>query len=68
MATHIGYLLADPPRVWEELMAFLAAQGIRPVVGATFPFHEMPEAHRLMESRSSTGKTVVRMRSMAHMA
>jgi NADPH:quinone reductase-like Zn-dependent oxidoreductase len=64
MATHVGYLLADPPRlarVWGELMAFVAAHGIRPVVGATFPFDEMAEAHRLMESRRSVGKIVVRM-------
>lgn len=66
MATHIGYLLDDPPRlarVWGELMAFVAAHGIRPVVGATFSFDQMPEAHRLMESRGSTGKIVVRMAS-----
>jgi NADPH:quinone reductase-like Zn-dependent oxidoreductase len=64
MATHIGYLLDDPPRlarVWGELMAFVAAHGIRPVVGATFSFGEMAEAHRLMESRRSVGKIVVRM-------
>jgi NADPH:quinone reductase-like Zn-dependent oxidoreductase len=64
MATHIGYLLDDPPRlarVWGELMAFVAAHGIRPVVGATFSFDEMAEAHRLMESRRSVGKIVVRM-------
>jgi NADPH:quinone reductase-like Zn-dependent oxidoreductase len=64
MATHIGYLLADPPRlarVWGELMAFVAAHGIRPVVGATFSFDDMAEAHRLMESRRSVGKIVVRM-------
>ena len=64
MATHVGYLLDDPPRlarVWGELMAFVAAHGIRPVVGATFPFHQMPEAHRLMESRRSVGKIVVRV-------
>jgi NADPH:quinone reductase-like Zn-dependent oxidoreductase len=64
MATHIGYLLDDPPRlarVWGELMAFVAAHGIRPVVGATFSFAEMVEAHRLMESRRSVGKIVVRM-------
>ena len=44
MATHIGYLLADPPRlarVWDALMAFVSAHGIRPVVGATFAFDEM---------------------------
>ena len=64
MATHIGYLLDDPPRlarVWGQLVAFVAAHGIRPVVGATFSFDELPEAHRLMESRGSTGKIVVRM-------
>jgi NADPH2:quinone reductase len=64
MATHIGYLLDDPPRlarVWGELMAFVAAHDIRPVVGATFSFDQMAEAHRLMESRRSVGKIVVRM-------
>lgn len=64
MGTHIGYLLDDPPRlarVWGELMAFVAAHGIRPVVGATFSFGELAEAHRLMESRRSVGKIVVRM-------
>lgn len=64
MATHVGYLLDDPPRlarVWGELMAFVAAHGIRPVVGATFAFDEMAQAHRLMESRGSVGKIVVRM-------
>jgi NADPH2:quinone reductase len=63
MATHIGYLLDDPPRlarVWEELMAFVALHGIRPVVGATFTFEQMGEAHRLLESRRSVGKIVVR--------
>ena len=64
MATHIGYLLADPPRlarIWEELMSFVTKHGIRPAVGAIFPFDEMAEAHRLMESRQSVGKIVVRM-------
>jgi NADPH2:quinone reductase len=64
MATHIGYLLDDPPRlarVWEDLMAFVAAHRIRPVVGATFAFEDIEEAHRLMESRRSVGKIVVRL-------
>ncbi|HEX8693928.1 MAG TPA: zinc-binding dehydrogenase [Longimicrobium sp.] len=64
LATHIGYLLDDPPRlarVWEELTAFVAAHGIRPVVGATFSFDDMAGAHRLMESRRSVGKIVVRV-------
>ncbi|HEX2081041.1 MAG TPA: zinc-binding dehydrogenase [Longimicrobium sp.] len=64
MATHVGYLLDDPPRlarVWGELMGFIAAHGIRPVVGATFSFDRMAGAHRLMESRRSVGKIVVRV-------
>lgn len=64
MGTHIGYLLADPPRlarVWGELMAFVAAHGVRPLVGATFSFDQMAEAHRLIESRQSVGKIVVRV-------
>jgi len=64
MATHIGYLLADPPRLartWEELMSFVTKHGVRPVVGAIFSFDEMADAHRLMESRRSVGKIVVRV-------
>lgn len=64
MATHIGYLLDDPPRlarVWDDLAAFVAAHEIRPVVGASFPFEEMAEAHRLLESRRSVGKIVVKV-------
>jgi len=64
LATHVGYLLDDPPRlarVWRDLMAFVEAHGIRPVVGTTFSFDQMPEAHRLMESRNSVGKIVVRV-------
>jgi NADPH2:quinone reductase len=62
LATHIGYLLADPPRlhrVWSELVAFTRAHGLRPVIGARFRFDEIGEAHRLMESRASVGKLVV---------
>lgn len=63
MATHLGYLLADPPRleqVWNELAAFIGEHDIRPVVGATFPLERIADAHRLMESRESIGKIVVR--------
>lgn len=62
LATHIGYLLDDPPllaRVWEEMQGFVEEHGIRPVVGTTLRFDEMAEAHRLMESRRSVGKIVV---------
>jgi len=62
LASHIGYLLKDPrrtARVWGELTDFVVAHGIRPRVGHTFAFDEIADAHRLMESRRSTGKIVV---------
>ena len=64
LASHIGYLLGDEDRlerVWAGLVAFCGEHGIRPVVGHTFAFDEIPEAHRLMESRKSVGKIVVRL-------
>ncbi len=63
LASHIGYLFKDPERmlrVWSELTTFVTDHAIRPVVGATFAFDEIAEAHRLMESRRSIGKIVVR--------
>jgi NADPH2:quinone reductase len=62
MATHIGYLLADEARllrIWRELTGFTRAHGLRPIVGRTFRFDELPEAHRFLESRASVGKLVV---------
>ncbi len=63
LASHIGYLCKDPERmlrVWNELTTFVTDHAIRPVVGATFAFVEIAKAHRLMESRRSIGKIVVR--------
>jgi NADPH2:quinone reductase len=63
LATHVGYLLGQPERllaIWQALRAFAAAHAIRPVVGASSAFDEMARAHALIESRSSTGKVVVR--------
>jgi len=62
LASHIGYLLSDQARmaqVWTGLVAFAQEHGIGPVVGHTFTFDELPDAHRLMESRNSVGKIVV---------
>ena len=64
LATHIGYLLPDEDRllgVWTALTEFVEAHDLRPIVGSTWAFEELPEAHRFMESRQSTGKLVVRV-------
>ncbi|MDX1646668.1 MAG: zinc-binding dehydrogenase [Longimicrobiales bacterium] len=61
-ATHIGYLLPDEDRlarVWRDLTTFTVEHGLRPVVGRTYGFEELPDAHRFMESRQSVGKLVV---------
>ncbi len=65
LATHIGYVLSDEQRlmgIWTALTDFTRKHDLRPVVGATYRFEELPEAHRFMESRESVGKIVVRMR------
>lgn len=64
LATHVGYLLDDPPRVaavWRELTDFVERHGLRPVVGATFALADVAQAHAHMESRASVGKIVLRV-------
>ena len=64
LSTHLGYLLADPALMtglWRDLTAFVGTHGIRPQVGHVLPFAEVAEAHRLMESRQSYGKIVMRI-------
>jgi len=63
-ATHLGYLLDDPERMraeWTDLVAFTTKHDIRPLIGHTFDFEQMAEAHELIESRGSTGKVVLRV-------
>ena len=62
LATHIGYLLKDEEellKVWSELVYFTREHECRPLVGSTYGFDDLPEAHRFMESRKSVGKIVV---------
>jgi NADPH2:quinone reductase len=64
LSTHLGYLLRDPSlmgRLWRELVDFTAQHGIRPVVGHVLSLDQVAEAHRLMESRESYGKIVLRI-------
>ena len=62
-ATHIGYLTNDATisqEITNEMFEFIRKNKIKPVIGKTFNFEDMPEAHRYMESRSSTGKIIVK--------
>ncbi|MEQ9569003.1 MAG: zinc-binding dehydrogenase, partial [Longimicrobiales bacterium] len=66
LATHIGYLLPDEARhasIWAAHTEHVARHRLRPVVGHTVAFEKLPDAHRLMESRTSVGKIVVRVTS-----
>jgi NADPH2:quinone reductase len=61
MSFHVGELL-DAGRVdgaWADLVRFVEANGIKPIVGRVFPFEEIAEAHRALESRETVGKVVV---------
>ena len=48
----VGRAARDVVRLWES-------GAVRPVVGAELPLEEAAEAHRLIESRQSTGKVVL---------
>ncbi|MEQ9404525.1 MAG: zinc-binding dehydrogenase [Cyclobacteriaceae bacterium] len=63
-ASHIGYLINNKEiasTIWEELKDFVVTHNLRPVVGKTFSFDKLADAHSYMESRASTGKIVVRL-------
>ena len=60
---YLGRLTRIQPQVVREagldLLRLWSAGRVRAIVGATFPFEEASEAHRLMESRRSTGKVIL---------
>lgn len=63
-SVHLGFLLPDARRMramWDELTGFCTEHGIRPQVGHVLDFDAAAEAHRLIESRKSYGKVVLRM-------
>ncbi len=66
--TLAGFNLSLVPHLAGELQArfgrieaMVAAGALRPIVGATFPFARLPEAHALLQGRGSTGKVVVEL-------
>jgi NADPH:quinone reductase len=42
-----------------DLIALLGSGSIAPRIGATFPLHDAPRAHELLESRTNIGKIVL---------
>jgi NADPH2:quinone reductase len=46
--------------VIEELFGLIVAGKLKPVIGATYPLAQATEAHRLMLSRGTTGKVVLK--------
>ncbi len=62
-ATHIGYLTGNEEvakQVVGEMYDFVSKNQIKPLVGKTFDFDQMAQAHAFMESRKSTGKIIVK--------
>ena len=65
MSFHVGWLL-DAGLVdaaWADLVSFVEANEIKPLVGRTFSFEQIAEAHRVLESRQTVGKVVVNIDS-----
>jgi NADPH2:quinone reductase len=60
---YLGRLMALRPELVraaiDELVPLWREGAIRPVVGAEFPLADAADAHRLIESRESTGKVVL---------
>lgn len=64
MGSHIGYLTANEKiarEEWEKMKEFIQMKEIKPVIGKSFSFDELPEAHDYMESRASVGKILVNL-------
>ncbi len=60
---YLGRLMKLRPDVVQdataEVVALWEAGAVKPLVGATFPLEQAPEAHRLIEERKSIGKVVL---------
>ncbi len=60
---YLGRLIGRDPelvaRAAKDVLRFWETGAVRPIVGAELPLEEAAEAHRLIESRQSTGKVVL---------
>jgi NADPH:quinone reductase-like Zn-dependent oxidoreductase len=55
----VPHLAGELQDRFARLEVMLARGEVRPVIGATFPFEELPRAHAFLQGRGSTGKIVV---------
>ena len=61
---NLGLLVRSEAYLREAVLELLRYQdqgSLRPVVGRTFPFKDIVEAHRFLQTRQSIGKVVVRL-------
>ena len=60
---YLGRLIGRNPelvaRAAQDVLRLWEGGAVRPIVGAEFPLEQAGEAHRLIESRQSTGKVVL---------
>ena len=60
---YLGRLIGRNPelvaRAAQDVLRLWEGRAVRPIVGAEFPLEQAGEAHRLIESRQSTGKVVL---------
>jgi NADPH:quinone reductase len=56
---HVQFAPKDAKRLTERAMSEAAAGRIRPIIGQTFPLEQAAEAHRAIEARTVTGKTLL---------
>ena len=64
MGTHVGYLTQHEKVIdseWNSMKSFVEKNNLKPIVGKSFSFDQMAEAHKWMESRNSFGKIIVQM-------
>ena len=63
MSFHVGWLLdaGQVEKQWRDLVHFTEEHAIRPVVGATFDFEQIADAHRMLEEKRNVGKVVVKI-------
>ena len=64
LASHLGYLLPNEKllnTIWDKFSDFIIQHQLKPIVGHTFSFLDLPQAHALMESRNSQGKIVIKL-------